>query len=95
MTGGGEQMEGVSKSSFTPTNSSMGGKSFSHAEGGGGGTTRFYVVFTWGTYILAILKVCTKRCRPFKEGAEDGSWKVLPCLERGAKKFRNHDFPIL
>ena len=32
---------------FLPTQQGGSGKGFSHAEGGGGGTTSFGLVFTW------------------------------------------------
>ena len=57
-----------------------GGKSFGHAEGGGGNTHTFWVVFTQKLEVLAILK--------------GGRKMFLPCLEGDAKRFGPAIFPL-
>ena len=78
--------------SFTPMKRG-GGKSFSRAEGGGGGgTKRFEVVLTRELEVLTIVIGGCKKFPPFKRWAQ----KVFHCLEGGGrKKFRTCDFPIL
>ena len=73
-----------------------GTNSFSHAEGGGGGTQSFEVVLTQELEVLAILMEVGggghQKFPSFKRGAR----KIVVCLEGGGgrKKFWTCDFPI-